>query len=65
MPAIQRWAVDFDHLDLVAAQVPGQAGAGVVDSVGGGKTQFGRDLDFRWARDLVMNRRAGRSRSGR
>jgi len=22
MPAIERWAVDFDHLDLAAAQVP-------------------------------------------
>jgi len=22
MPAIQRWAVDFDHLDFAAAQVP-------------------------------------------
>jgi len=49
MPAIERWAVDFDHLDLAAAQVPASRRG---------------DLDFRWARDLVKNRRAGRSRWG-
>jgi hypothetical protein len=33
--------VDFDHLDLVAAQVPGQAGAirdGAFDAVGAGNS---------------------------